>query len=350
MRLIFLSFCCALGVILSPFIYNRFIKKPHTIERAVYYWQTNGFYLNTKADCFLAQHQIKKIYAKVMDITWSEVYKAYPSTTTDLSSDIKKDTALKFIPVIFITNDVMQHTSGNDLKTLAHKLTLKTQQLCGNANDVEELQLDCDWTESTKNNYFKLLTYLKENERVKKISVTIRLHQIKYQNKTGIPPADRGMLMLYNMGNVTNYNETNSIFSANETVKYIDNASNYQLPLDIALPSFSWGILFKHKQFNSILNDITVADITDTTYFTKKAQSNHYTVKTDFLYNYQTYLRAGDEIRFEYIDANVLKDAVLLANKCINTNSFTVSFYEINSDNIQHIDSISYEKTFHSFK
>jgi hypothetical protein len=350
MRLIILSFCCAIGVILSPFIYNRFIKKPHAIERAVYYWQTNGFYLNAKAESFLTQHHIKKIYTKVMDITWNEVYKAYPSTITDFSYNIKKDTAIKFIPVIFITNEVMQHTMGNDLKTLAHKLVLKTQQLCGNANDVEELQLDCDWTESTKNNYFKLLTLLKENERVKKISVTIRLHQIKYQDKTGIPPADRGTLMLYNTGNVTNYNETNSIFSASETVKYISRASNYQLPLDIALPSYSWGILFKRKQFNTILNDIRITDLIDTTHFTKKDQSNYYTVKSDFLLNYRTYLRAGDEIRFEHIDTKALQDAVLLANKCINTNSFTVSFYEINSDNIQHIDSVHYEKAFHSFR
>ena len=350
MRLIILSFCCAIGVILSPFIYIRFINKPYTVERAVYYWQTNGFYLNRTADRFLVQHQIKKIYAKVMDITWNEVYKAYPSTNTDLSSDIKKDTSLKFIPVIFITNEVMQHTTNDDLKTLAHKLVLKTEQLYGNSNDLEELQVDCDWTESTKNNYFKLLTLLKEVEKVRKISVTIRLHQIKYQAKTGIPPADRGMLMLYNMGNVTNYSETNSIFSTNETIKYMSNASNYQIPLDIALPSYSWGIVFKQKQFNSILNDITVADLTDTIHFIKQTQTNHYIVKSDFLFNYQTYLRAGDEIRFEHINPIDLQDAVSLANKCVNTASFTVSFYEINSDNIQHIDSISYEKAFNSFK
>ena len=117
----------------------------------------------------------------------------------------------------------------------------------------------------------------------------------------------------------------------------------------MALPTFSWGILFRYKKFNSILNNITIDELSDTLVF-KRESNNYYKVKNDMQFHYDTYLRAGDEIRFENIDSKLLQEASFIANKCVNTNSLTISLFEINSDNIQHIDSINYEKVFNSFK
>ena len=71
------------------------------------------------------------------------------------------------------------------------------------ANDIEnvkEIQIDCDWTASTQEAYFEFLHYLKEKAKDKQIqlSATIRLHQLSMTP----PPVDRGILMMYNTGDV----------------------------------------------------------------------------------------------------------------------------------------------------
>ncbi len=44
------------------------------------------------------------------------------------------------------------------------------------------------------------------------LSSTIRLHQIKYRERTGVPPVERGMLMFYNMGQFSADPEARAIF------------------------------------------------------------------------------------------------------------------------------------------
>ncbi len=62
-----------------------------------------------------------------------------------------------------------------------------------------EIQIDCDWTERTRNAYFQLLTALKREPFLqgKILSATIRLHQVKYVQRSGIPPADRGRVCFF---------------------------------------------------------------------------------------------------------------------------------------------------------
>jgi hypothetical protein len=50
-----------------------------------------------------------------------------------------------------------------------------------------------------KDNYLKFIAVFKKLSK-KKLSATIRLHQVKYFKKTKIPNVDSGVLMYYNMG------------------------------------------------------------------------------------------------------------------------------------------------------
>ena len=65
----------------------------------------------------------------------------------------------------------------------------------------------------------------------------------------------------------------------------------------------------------------------------------------DFIYVIQCILHKKDSLTFNFISHITLSYSKWADNYFKN-----VSFYEINSDNIQHIDSISYEKAFNSFK
>ena len=100
---------------------------------------------------------------------------------------------------------------------------------------IKEIQIDCDWTDSTRNRFFRFTRTLGKLAHAEHslISATIRLHQIKYFERTGIPPVDRGVLMFYNMGKLAAASERSSIFNTEDAEKYTSRLSQYPLPMDL---------------------------------------------------------------------------------------------------------------------
>jgi hypothetical protein len=80
------------------------------------------------------------------------------------------------------------------------------------------------------------------------LTATIRLHQYAQPGKTGVPPADRGMLMPYNVGKIAEPGDVNSIFDEATAEPYFRGTKHYPLPLDIGLPAFAWGVQFRMVQ------------------------------------------------------------------------------------------------------
>ncbi len=95
------------------------------------------------------------------------------------------------------------------------------------------------------------------------VSATLRLHQIKYHQKTGVPPVRKGILMFYNMGSPTRMDVQNSMLDLDIAKQYIGNLESYPLPLDVALPLFSWGVLFHHQHFIMLVNNLREQDLLD---------------------------------------------------------------------------------------
>jgi hypothetical protein len=120
-----------------------------------------------------------------------------------------------------------------------------------NCGEIREIQLDCDWTESTKESYQKLCQLVKTELATRNIqlSLTIRLHQMQETP----PPADRGVLMLYNTGALKNPNTNNSILDIEDIKPYL-RKTTYPIPLDYAYPVFSWGVKFNRNKFVSIVS------------------------------------------------------------------------------------------------
>ena len=116
--------------------------------------------------------------------------------------------------------------------------------------DIHEIQVDCDWTESTQVSFFKLCEVLRDmlHKDGIKLSATIRLHQLKKE----CPPVDCGVLMLYNTGSLYNP-DGNSILNYKDVEPYLKTELEYALPLDFAFPVYSWGIWMRKGEFKSIL-------------------------------------------------------------------------------------------------
>ena len=216
--------------------------------------------------------KIKTLYIKFFDIDYDEVSHK-PVPTGILRSEEQNLRRLKtagsnfvrfsVIPTIFITNRCIldiDTTQLTDLVINMHKLIMHTIESNGFDN-IEEIQFDCDWTERTRDKYFMLLQKFHALVPGTPLSATIRLHQVKFSAKTGIPPVNRGLLMAYNMGNLRDPGAANSILDVQELKKYITNLQAYPLQLDVALPLFGWSVLFRNNEFRGLINDIRDEDM-----------------------------------------------------------------------------------------
>ncbi|QKF78054.1 hypothetical protein [Arcobacter defluvii] len=254
-------------------------KKPESLFISFYSWE-NSF---DKKDIN------EKLYIKVLDIAYS--------TKLEIVTTNLKTTPKDFVPVIYITNETMKNVDYS----LVSNAILKTLK---NLN-FNEVQIDCDWSDSSQSNYFKLLEDLKTKLN-KPLSATIRLHQIKYYVKTGIPPVDYGVLMYYNMSDITNIDTKNSILDNDIAKKYHYNFDNYKLKLKLALPLYSQAIQFRENKALSIFEGVERSDF-DSNFI--EISPNLYKVLNSTYFKGR-YIYKDDIFRFEDVKKEDLKIAL----------------------------------------
>ena len=207
-------------------------RKATPTHVSFYYWRSNFILSSQEKECF-KNNGCKSIYLKYFDVIKEDGI-VKPVSIIQFT----QKTDLKIIPIVFIRNDVFANTNKQQVDTLVSNVQkLITQINSKNNVSFNTIQFDCDWTESTQLLYFYFLKQFGQKTNPKKIGATIRLHQIKYKFKTGIPPVNFGALMFYNMGKIA-WDTLNSIYSNEITEKYISYLENYPLQLTIALPIF----------------------------------------------------------------------------------------------------------------
>ncbi len=332
-------------------------NKSVQVSRAYYFWRTNTNPTKEEIN-FLKQHRVNKLYCKLMDVDWSEVYGAFPVAETnvdDINFDINERDSVQanVVPVLFLTNKVFQHINSSGISLLAKRVVRKCLFAYDSA-DFEnerrtnnfhrfftyyrplqpvEIQFDCDWTVSTAKKYFTFLQTVRDllPDSVM-ISATIRLHQFKYSGKTGVPPVDRGMLMMYNTSDLTKYSTTNSIFDSDKAKAYFSKKIKYPLPLDIALAAYSWCIIFRDKKFYQLENQLSEAELRQCS-FLKPMMHHFYRVERDTVYN-DLLLRRGDEIKVENISSQSLQEAAKIAVNAVNSELVTIALFELSENEI----------------
>jgi hypothetical protein len=211
-----------------------------------------------------------------------------------------------------------------ETKTMMNEQPIIAKRKLELKKNIQDILIDCDWSEKSRDNYFYLLEKIKSKFPNYKIEATIRLWQYKYYEKSGIPPVDSGLLMCYNMTNPEDRKTENSIGTSNELDKYIVH-NKYKLKLNIALPLYSWSLVFRGDTFKGILsNDI---DFSNNKLVFKKSGDNTYLLQDDIRIG-NLYLRNGDEIRIEKISDSEIKDMIsTLTDKIKIDNTTRVTFF-----------------------
>ncbi len=279
----------------------------------------------------------KKLYVKFFDVDWDGAT-GQPVPLASVEMDTARLGGLDIVPTIFITNRTLLNLPMLEVDTLAGRIFQKIKSL--SPQPPQEVQFDCDWTERTQAKFFALLERFKEKMPNTALSATIRLHQLKYYEKTGVPPVSRGMLMCYNMGSLDDWATENSILDLEVLKTYLpDPASNpqpamgYPMPLDIALPMFRWGVLFRDGQMIRLLNNLSAADLQDAIRFKKTAHHRYEVQKSTYLQAH--YLYAGDQLRLEGVSSEALAEAAALLGKLHKSPQVTVAFYHLDTTAIR---------------
>ena len=311
-------------------------------RRGVYFWRTT-FALNDAERDFLDRHKVDMMYVRYFDVVMGNDGKPVPNATIKIAHSVPA--GVEIVPTVFIVNDCVK--PGFD--SLATRLVDRVLQMneTHNIKGVNELQIDCDWTAGTQQEYFKFLGAVKQRleERNMTLSVTIRLHQLAMD----APPAHYGVLMVYNTGHLKDSKQRNPIIDEQDVLPYLSRLAEYDLPLCAAYPNFGWNLLFTGDKFRDILYS---EDLNDTTLY-RKTDSCKWVVKNSIdLPNYLssnssfTYLNAGDTVmQVKPSAATIVKvhDAMVHKRPGINNR---VIIYSLNNNSINNLSGEIYEKIY----
>jgi hypothetical protein len=300
-----------------------------------YYWKQQ-FNLSKAQNAKLQACGTKRLYVKFFDVVLDENRVAKPISKIEF----EQGSPMEVVPCVFVQNEVFNATKNTSkLAENIAKLVLsisKKQHL-----KIKEMQLDCDWSASTKTTYFTFLKDLQSQLGDIQLACTIRLHQIKYQESTGIPPVKKGLLMCYNMDDIDKITTPNSIVSSKVFEQYINENSSYPLALDLALPIFQWGLIFRLGKLSVISNDLTKAALDPT--FVFRIGKNSFLMKKDTIIN-ETNFCKGDIIRLE---SSSVKELYRLAEQLSETKLkfgqviyYHLSQAHLNSYHAQHLSAI----------
>ncbi len=302
-----------------------------TPEIAFYHWK-NEINLTTPETDYLQNLAVKKLYLRFFDVDWDTEHQE-PIPLSVITIRTSQNLPSFIIPTVFITNRTFLKIKDTDIVNLTEKVLSKINAIHKELPGVQipEVQIDCDWSGKSQENYFHFLTVLQKKlkKEKKKLSVTIRLHQLKYPEKTGIPPADRGALMCYNVGDLQKWDTQNSILDDKITSTYLKNNMDYALPLDIALPIFRWGVLFRDGEMIKLLNQLDTSNLSDQKFYTQAAK-NRYTVQQSTYLNGH-YLYPGDQIRLESISSSTLKIVSQQLKLALSSKKRNLIFYHLDS-------------------
>lgn len=309
------KFLCILLIIFSC---SKKENHPYTF----YYWKTK-LYLNTEEKQVLNKATLPFLYTRFFDVDKSAgKFKPVGVITKDQSFEFRQ----KIIPVVFITNRTFLYIQDNEISFLANNINKLIDKKISeySLNTVPEIQIDCDWTAGTRDDYFKFLKELKKISK-KEITCTLRLHQVKDKVQTGIPPVEKVYLMCYSTSSPLENSGKNSILDINTLKSYLKKIDEYPIKkIEVALPIYSWGIVTNYLGKHKLINALSEKDLENSNF--KKISDNEIEILKDGFY-FGNYMNKGFRIKVETVSQKQLTEVVSFLEKKIYR--FNIIYYQL---------------------
>lgn len=316
-------------------------SKPKLTEPAFYFWRSS-FKLSEIERNILQHNHIKKLYVKFFDISWN-AHKRKPQMIAPIQFVENPPDSCQIVPVIFITNQTFINLPEAEIDSLASYIFERISKI--SKQKIQEIQIDCDWSLSTKYKYFRFLKAIRKDKII--LSATIRLHQVKFFEKTGVPPVDKGMLMCYNLSDWRNIKTQNSIYSTAVLKQYIQRLEKYPKPLDVVMPIFHWTVIFRNNRFLFFVNNLGSEELINNSNFIQLSDNQLFEVKSDAIFNHFS-IRKGDIFRCENSDfEEVMEGAELILEK-ISNEKLTFALYHLDEKSLTTYSNDQIKKLFYN--
>lgn len=319
-------------------------------QRAFYFWKTR-WNASSEMLAHLDQSEVRKLYMRFFDVEWNNV-NARPQPVSPIDFVTALPSRAEIVPVVYLTNEIFVKIAYADIQSLSDKVWAKVSQMASQQKiSFRQFQIDCDWSDSSKKNYFHFASLLAQKAKAAQVvlSSTIRLHQIKYVRRTGIPPVERGMLMFYNFGKIRADGARSSIFNFDDAKRYTSYIADYRLPLDIALPLFSWVVHSREGKILALLDKFNASEL-DVAEGFEKLSAFRYAAKDSFFYHGRYFVK-GDLLLVEETSPEVTRQAAALAIRGASWKKGyeTVAFFDLDERNLDRYDNKEITGIFNQF-
>lgn len=289
-----------------------------------YYWKTN-LTLNPAEKTALQNAKVPLLYTRFFDV--DKIGGKFQPVGV-ITKDSTFNTDKKIVPVVFIKNEAFININKEEIKFLAESIhnliKKKSAELQLSTNN--EIQIDCDWTAGTKEDYFQFLKTLKQISQ-KNITCTLRLHQVKDKTATGIPPVEKVYLMCYATSSPLENSTKNSILDVLTLKNYLSGLKDYPLKLDIALPIYSWGIVTNFKNKHKLINALTIEDLEKNPNFIKVSENNYRVIKEGFYFG--MYFSKNFTIKIESVSQKSMDETLKYIDNKIS--EYNIIYYQLDS-------------------
>lgn len=302
-------------------------KKQHSTS--FYFWKAT-YKISSFEQSYLDSLNVEKLYVRFFDV---DVKNGKAIPVGEISIE-EKNVKQEIIPVVFIANEVFKDFNKKAIEELAQHIDKEIKFIYPKISDnkLKEIQFDCDWTVSTRNKYFYFLNIVEKQNPSLLVSVTIRLHQIKDAEQTGVPSVKKAVLMYYATSNPLNFKDENSILENTIANNYIKDLKKYPIDLDIALPIYSWAIVQNQVGEKRLINGIRKQDLRDTSLY-QPLKPNFYQIKKDH-YLKGNYLYEDFILKTEEISQLDLELAKKNSSSKMKNKELTTIFFQLDSSNL----------------
>ncbi|MCV2486708.1 hypothetical protein OD917_17395 [Flavobacterium sp. SH_e] len=307
-----------------------------------YYWKTIFKFSKIEKEV-LEENNVSKLYVRYFDIGLHPESK-FPIPISPIRFEINPN-GYKIVPVVFIQNKVMLQ-KNLDVEDLAQKTFDFIEQINSKNKIVsQEIQIDCDWSLESKENYLKFIKSFKKLSK-KKLSATIRLHQVKYFKKTKIPSVDSGVLMYYNMGSIAP-DSLNSIYDQKVAERYLKSLKKYPLHLDFAFPIYSWGVHIRNNKVIGLRSKMNRKELEEDPNF-EKTSSIFFRAKQS---NYKNgvFYEENDLLKIEEISKDDLKEMAEDLQYNLIEKPNEIIFYDLDEFNLNNYEKNTFEQIISCF-
>lgn len=323
----------AAGVLLAAFGLAAGCHAPRSAPtRAFYFWRTVFNPTDAELD-IMSAHNANRLYLRAFDVAWDEAKaEAVPVARCSFARPVPA--GVELIPVVFLKNDVFLHQ--RNVAQLADRVwnLARTTANDGGAN-FTEIQTDCDWTDKSRAAYFDYCARLHKLAAASGVTVsaTIRLHQVKYRQRTGIPPVDRGMLMFYNMGRLDEAGGRSAIYNAPDARRYVTALDDYPLPLDVALPVFGWGVHWRDGRVIDLMAKLDPKQLAALPAMKAISPRAFLAEQATFVGGY--YMQQGDSVVVDAVTPAIAREAAdLLLSHFHPRGPFAVALFDLDERNL----------------